>query len=135
VGIGSWQLGLHGLSSGRSATAITAVRTRPQQTTNDDADRAPTTTAATIDGSQLAELSTPTATILVVGSPAEAATVQQLVDAAGDGHGQAGLSPAYDTVMEVGPDVDVAELLAAFGFENEQRTARGIPAVQVQDLR
>jgi len=73
--------------------------------------------------------------LLLVGSSEQAESAQHLVDASVGEQGQVGLSPAQATVMEVGQNVPAADVLAAFGFENEQREARGLPPLQVEDLR
>ncbi len=74
-------------------------------------------------------------TMMLVGSANHAAAVQRMLEDSAGVSGQAGLSLAYDTVFEVSQQTSAADVLAAFGFENEQRLARGLPPIKVSDLR
>jgi hypothetical protein len=126
AGVGSWQVARHGQGSDKATTAG-QTQSQTQTQTQENETGASSLPPATANS---AVTTTSNAVYLdLVASPEQA---QMLQRAAID---TIGYLPTNETLMPVGPEISVANVLATLELENQTRVSRGLPPIQVVDLR
>ena len=131
ISVGAWKMSLHD-QHGRSAGLV--QRQAPALGNQAPGSRT-TGNGAESEIARGASAADRTLRLIVVGSTAQAAPIQQGLAAMDTARYQAGLPPLHTMVQQVADDAQAATVRQMVAHENELLTGAGLPTIQIIDLR